>query len=64
MNPTPSTKEAQMFLDDLNARSENVESEPGVYRNTELKGPDFDAFILASLLPGTNFDVHVAKMRD
>jgi hypothetical protein len=64
MNPTPSTKEAQMFFDDLNARSENVESEPGVYRNTEMKGQDFDAFILASLLPGSNFDVHVAKMRD
>ena len=63
-NPTPSTKEAQMFLGDLNARSENVESEPGVYRTVEMKGQDFDAFILASLLPGTNFDVHVAKMRD
>jgi hypothetical protein len=52
-NSTPSTKEAQTFLDDLNARSENVESEPGVYRSTEMKGQDFDAFILASLLPGT-----------
>ena len=53
-----------MFLGELNARSENVESEPGVYRTVEMKGKDFDAFILASLSPGTNFDVHVAKMRD
>jgi hypothetical protein len=63
-NSTPSMKEAQTFLDDLNARSENIESEPGVYRNTEMKGQDFDAFILASLLPGANFEVHVAKMRN
>jgi hypothetical protein len=59
-----SRNDAQMFLDDLNARSENVQSEPGVYRNTEIKGQDFDAFILASLLPGTGFDIHVAKMKD
>jgi hypothetical protein len=60
----PTRNDAQMFLEDLNARSENVESEPGVYRNTEIKGQDFDAFILASLLPGTGFDIHVAKMKD
>jgi hypothetical protein len=40
-----------------------VESEPGVYRNTEMIGPDFDAFILTSLLPKTGFDIHIAKMR-
>jgi hypothetical protein len=59
-----SPKEAQAFLDDFNARRESVESEPGVYRNTEIVGPDFDAFILTSLLPGTGFNVHVAKMRE
>lgn len=60
----PSRNDAEMFLDDLNARSENIQSEPGVYRNTEIKGQDFDAFILASLLPGSAFDIHVAKMKD
>ena len=60
---TASTKEAQAFLDDFSARRESVESEPGVYRNTELVGQDFDAFILTSLLSGNRFDVHVAKMR-
>ena len=59
----PSTKEAQAFLDDFSARRETVESEPGVYRNTEMTGQDFNAFILTSLLPGTGFDVHIAKMR-
>ncbi len=60
-NP-PSSKEAQTFLDDFAARRENVDSEPGVYRNTEITGQDFTAFVLTSLLPGTGFNLHVAKM--
>jgi sulfur carrier protein ThiS len=60
---TPSTAAAQSFLDDFQARRESVESEPGVYRNTELIGSGFDAFLLTSLLPGTGFNVHVAKMK-
>lgn len=59
----PSVAEAQRFLDDFDARRESVESEPGVYRNTEMMGRDFDAFILTSLLPNTGFNVHIAKMR-
>jgi len=59
----PAAREAQQFLDDFDARRESVESEPGVYRNTELLGRDFDAFVLTSLLPGTGFNVHIAKMR-
>jgi len=59
----PSIKDAQSFLDDFSARRESVESEPGVYRNTEIIGPDFDAFVLTSLLPGVHYDVHVAKMK-
>lgn len=59
----PSAGDAQRFLDDFEARRESVESEPGVYRNTELVGRDFEAFVLTSLLPGTGFNVHIAKMR-
>jgi hypothetical protein len=59
----PSTADAQRFLDDLQVRRESVESEPGVYRNTELIGSDFAAFLLTSLLPGTDFNVHIAKMK-
>jgi hypothetical protein len=59
----PSVGAAQAFLDDFDARRESVESEPGVYRNTEMLGRDFDAFVLTSLLPGTGFNVHIAKMR-
>jgi hypothetical protein len=60
----PSTREAQAFLDDFKALRESVESEPGVYRHTEIEGNDFDAFILTSLLPDTGFDVHLAKMAE
>ena len=60
----PDMKDAQAFLDDFGARHEVEESEPGVFRRTELTGPDFTAFALTALLPGTGFDVHIAKMAD
>ena len=59
----PSIKDAQIFMNDFSARRESIESEPGVYRNTEIAGEDFDAFVLTSLLRGTDFDVHLAKMK-
>ena len=60
----PDTKEAQVFLQDFGARHEAAETEPGVYRRTELTGEGFTAFALTALLPGTGFDIHVAKMAD
>jgi hypothetical protein len=60
----PDAKDAQAFLEDFGARHEAQETEPGVYRRTELTGSDFTAFALTSLLPGTGFDVHIAKMVD
>ena len=59
----PSPEDALRFLDDLKATHENVETEPGVYRNTEMNRYDFEAFLLTSLLPNTGFQVHVAKMK-
>jgi hypothetical protein len=61
-NP-PSVQSAQLFVDDLNATRESVQTEPGLYRHAELTGDSFKAFILTSLLPGTGFNVHIAKMR-
>jgi len=55
---------AQAFLQDFGAQRETVESEPGVYRRTELEGRGFTAFELTTLLPGTGFDIHIAKMAD
>jgi hypothetical protein len=60
----PNAKDAQAFLEDFGARHEAQETEPGVFRRTELTGNDFTAFTLTSLLPGTGFDVHIAKMVD
>jgi hypothetical protein len=59
-----STKEAQQFLADWQARHETVDSEPGLYRQRELVGDRFHAFELTSLLPKANFDVHLSKMAD
>jgi len=60
----PDLKAAQTFLQDFEARHETVESEPGVYRRTELQGDGFTAFELTALLPGTDFNVHIAKMAE
>jgi ARG/rhodanese/phosphatase superfamily protein len=54
--------QAQEFLADMEGRREMIESEPGIYRHTEVTGDGFKAFSLTSLLPKTGFDVHVAKM--
>jgi len=48
----------------MEGRHETVNSEPGVYRHTEISGDGFRAFELTSLLPKTGFDVHVAKMAE
>jgi ARG/rhodanese/phosphatase superfamily protein len=58
------TKQAQAFLEDMEGRRETIESEPGIYRHTEINGDGFKAFALTSLLPKTGFDVHVAKMAE
>lgn len=57
-------KAAQEFLDRLQGRREVVESEPGLYRHTEVSGEGFKVFELTSLLPNTGFDLHLAKMSD
>jgi hypothetical protein len=59
-----SVSQAQAFLGDMEGRKEIIESEPGVYRHTEVNGDGFKAFALTSLLPKTGFDVHVAKMAE
>jgi hypothetical protein len=57
-------KSAQQFVDNLEGRRETAETEPGLYRHTEINGDGFKAFELTSLLPKTGFDVHVAKMAE
>jgi len=55
---------AQQFINQLDGRHETVDSEPGLYRHTEIAGDGFRAFELTSLLPKTGFDLHVAKMAE
>ena len=57
-------KQAQEFLNHLDGRHETVDSEPGLYRHTEIAGEGFWAFELTSLLPKTGFNLHVAKMTE
>lgn len=55
---------AQRFLEDLDGRHQTVDSEPGLYRHSEVTGDGFKAFELTSLLPKTGFPLHIAKMTE
>ncbi len=55
---------AQEFLDHLDGHREIVEKEPGLYQHVEITGDGYKVFALTSLLPGTGFDLHVAKMEE
>ncbi|HEY1678205.1 MAG TPA: DUF6569 family protein [Candidatus Sulfotelmatobacter sp.] len=57
-------EQAQAFLANMEGRREVVESEPGIFRHTEVTGDGFKVFALTALLPKTGFEVHVAKMAD
>ena len=57
-------RRAQEFVNQMDGRHETVDSEPGLYRHTEIAGDGFRAFELTSLLPKTGFDLHVAKMAE
>jgi sulfur carrier protein ThiS len=59
-----SARHAQKFLDDLQGRHETADTEPGVYRQSEISGDGFKVFELTSLLPKTGFAVHLAKMAE
>jgi len=74
-----SVKDAQAFLNDMQGVREVVETEPGIFRHTEVSGPAtrtasakaiapgdtrWKLFELTSLLPKTGFDVHIAKMAE
>ncbi|MGB6728458.1 MAG: DUF6569 family protein [Terracidiphilus sp.] len=64
----PTVADAQRFLDSAASGHETSEGDAGVYRYSELHGDGphgagIDTFILESLLPKTNYDVHISKMR-
>jgi hypothetical protein len=53
---------AQRFVDQLAGNHEVVETEPGVYRRSEVTGEGFKVFTITSLLPKSEQTVHIAKM--
>ncbi len=53
---------AQAFVDALDGKREVSETEPGVFRQSEITGDGYRVFELTSLLPKTGFEVHIAKM--
>src|SRR5271169_3807008 len=55
-------KSAQAFLDQLQGTHEVSETEPGVFRRTEITGDGFKVFTLNSLLPKAEYTVHLSKM--
>jgi hypothetical protein len=57
-------KSAQSFVDNWSATHEVMDTEPGLYRQTEFTGNSFKAFELTSLLPKQVFDLHLSKMAE
>jgi hypothetical protein len=57
-----SESEAQAFVDRLDGTHETAETDPGIYRHAEITGADYKVFALTSLLPKTDYTVHLAKM--
>jgi ARG and Rhodanese-Phosphatase-superfamily-associated Protein domain len=55
-------KAAQLFLDQLQGTREVTETEPGLFRRTEISGDGYKVFTLTSLLPKAEYTVHIAKM--
>jgi hypothetical protein len=60
---TPSVADAQRFLESAAAGHVTSEGDMGVYRYSELHGAGIETFILESLLPNTNYEVHMSKMK-
>ncbi len=59
----PSLADAQHFLDAPAGGTETSEGNVGIYRYRELKSASTETFVLESFLPGTNYDVHISKMK-
>jgi hypothetical protein len=54
---------AELYMSVLTGGREVVETEPEVYRRTDITGDGFRVFELTALLPKTGFNVHITKIR-
>lgn len=59
---SPSLERAQEWIAHLDGTHEVAETEPGVYRRTDVTGEGYRVFELTSLTQGTNFTVHITKI--
>jgi hypothetical protein len=55
--------DAQRFLDAPSGGTETSIGDLGVYRYRELRSGGTETFVLESLLPGTEYDVHISKLK-
>jgi len=59
---SPSLERAQEWIARLDGTHEIAETEPGVYRRTDVTGEGYRVFELTSLTQGTGFMVHITKI--
>jgi hypothetical protein len=55
-------KSAQLFLDQVHGNRQVTETEPGLFRRTEISGDGYKVFSLTSLVSKPEYTVHLAKM--
>jgi hypothetical protein len=55
-------REAEQFMNALSGGREVSETEPGIFRRTEVTGDGYRVFELTSLLSKSEFRVHITKM--
>ena len=60
---SPTIAEAQRFLDTPAGGTETSVGDLGVYRYRELRSEGTETFVLEALLPGTDYDVHISKVK-
>ena len=60
----PNIQDAEAWMSHLAGNREVAETEPGVYRRTDVTGEGYRVFELVSLLPGTGFPVHLTKIQE
>lgn len=60
----PDIHEAEDYMAAMSGGREVVETEPGVYRRTDITGDGYRVFELMSLLPKAEFNVHMTKIRE
>ncbi|WP_348263317.1 hypothetical protein P8935_01905 [Telmatobacter sp. DSM 110680] len=60
---SPTVVDAQRFLDAPAGGTETSIGDVGVYRYSELHSGGTETFVLEALLPGTDYDVHISKVK-